>query len=84
MKTQSLPELTLLKRRQVLCMVPVCASTLKRWIKAGHFPAGVLASRGMRLWTLDEVLAWRTRVLGVTQAAGEVGLVNGTTRRGRP
>lgn len=40
--------------------LPVSPSTFNRWISTGKFPAGVLVSKGIRVWPLWQVKQWLT------------------------
>jgi predicted DNA-binding transcriptional regulator AlpA len=55
-------ELGFLRMSDLLRLIPVSLATLKRWMRDGRFPRGVLVSRGVRLWSVEDVNAWRARL----------------------
>ena len=49
----------LMTRAEILEQIPVDASTLYRWTKAGRFPRPINGGRGCKtLWNRKEVEAW--------------------------
>jgi predicted DNA-binding transcriptional regulator AlpA len=49
---------TMLERDDVLKMVPISKSTLKRKLADGSFPAGKMISPKRHIWYEDEILEW--------------------------
>jgi prophage regulatory protein len=47
-----------LRQPEVLKLVPVAASTLWKWAKAGSFPQPVKLSENCTAWRARDVLAW--------------------------
>ena len=46
-------------------------TTLRRWIKAGHFPSGQMIGPNSRAWTEYEVAEFQTRLSGVPSHLSE-------------
>lgn len=44
---------------QVLKMVPIGKSTLKRMIKDGRFPSGHYVTPNRRFWLIEEIMVWQ-------------------------
>jgi predicted DNA-binding transcriptional regulator AlpA len=44
---------------QVLKMVPIGKSTLKRMIKDGRFPSGRYVTPNRRFWLIEEITVWQ-------------------------
>lgn len=49
---------TMLRQWHVLGIVPVSQSTLKRWVRAGKFPAPIKLSENVSAWKETDVRAW--------------------------
>ena len=49
----------MLTMEQVLELVPVSKSTLKRMIKNGGFPSGNYITPNKRIWYEDKILLWQ-------------------------
>jgi prophage regulatory protein len=51
-------DLTMLRRWHVLDIIPVSQATLKRWVRAGKFPAPVKLSENVSAWRAEDINAW--------------------------
>jgi prophage regulatory protein len=60
----------LLREWQILKLIPVSKSTLRRWIASGEFPAGVKISERIWVWRESVVRDW---IDGCTRAVGNGG-----------
>lgn len=49
---------TMLRQWHVLGIVPVSQSTLKRWVRAGKFPAPIKLSENVSAWRAADVHTW--------------------------
>ena len=49
---------TMLRQWHVLDIVPVSQATLKRWVRAGKFPAPIKLSENVSAWRAADVHAW--------------------------
>ena len=52
-----------LRESQVLELLQISRSTLRRWVKADRFPAPHAPSPGVRVWDANEVQEWISRQL---------------------
>ena len=50
-------------------IVPVCASTLWRWVRLGKFPKPIKLSSRVTVWRAEDVQAWLTRQADQQEAA---------------
>ena len=51
--------LRFLRKSQIIpAIVSVSSATFDRWVRDGRFPPGRLVSRGVRIWSLDELTDW--------------------------
>ncbi|SOE59023.1 transcriptional regulator, AlpA family [Burkholderia sp. D7] len=57
-KSPAPESLTMLRQWQVLGIVPVSQATLKRWVRAGRFPAPIKLSEKVSAWRAGDVQAW--------------------------
>ena len=48
----------LIRRAEVLQIVPVSSPTLWRWERDGKFPKRITLARNLVAWKLSEVMAW--------------------------
>ena len=45
----------------------MATSTIYKKIQSGDFPEGSLISKKMRVWTHEELVAWKDKTLGINQ-----------------
>jgi len=57
-KSPAPENLTMLRQWHVLGIVPVSQATLKRWVRAGKFPAPIKLSENVSAWKEADVRAW--------------------------
>jgi len=53
-------ELRLLSEKQILELIPVSKSTLRRWVEDGKFPEGFKVSERIVVWRGEDVRQWIT------------------------
>jgi len=53
-----LPRRFLRKSQIIPAIVPISSATFDRWVREGRFPPGTLVSRGVRIWSLEEIADW--------------------------
>lgn len=46
------------RERELLAVLPMSSSTLRRQVKAGHFPAPRYLTPGIKYWLVREIMAW--------------------------
>lgn len=51
-------DVRLLSEKQILELIPVSKSTLRRWVKSKTFPAGFRISERIVVWRGEDVRQW--------------------------
>ncbi|CAN7493946.1 helix-turn-helix transcriptional regulator [Polaromonas sp. LjRoot131] len=57
-KKEQSKDLSLLRERQILQLIPVSQSTFRRWVKDGKFPAGFKITGRITVWRSCVVFDW--------------------------